>query len=196
VPVVPGQLAARRRPARRPRMPRAAAADRVKSFPSDEGAKLEVPAVSFTFGPEWARDTGCCGKPIGCTNMSPACLMRGHPWKRWHRLLKPASGPSCPPGPAIASTSHAQDCGAWCRGHGAGDRTGWARGGRRQPSRGAATLHRNRTGHLASWRGRGCYVFSMLRECGCLFHGTGTSQSSAPSTAGSQTNRWSTMTRG
>jgi len=42
--------------------------------------------VSFTFGPEWAKDTGCCGKPRGCTNTGPACLMRGHPWKRRHAL--------------------------------------------------------------------------------------------------------------
>ncbi len=42
--------------------------------------------MSFGFGPEWARDTGCCGKPVGCTNMSPACLMRGHPWKRRHAM--------------------------------------------------------------------------------------------------------------
>jgi GH25 family lysozyme M1 (1,4-beta-N-acetylmuramidase) len=42
--------------------------------------------VSFGFGPEWARDTGCCAKPIGCTYTGPACLMRGHPWKRRHAL--------------------------------------------------------------------------------------------------------------
>ena len=38
------------------------------------------------FGPEWARDTGCCAKPAGCTNPGPACLMRGHPWKRRHAM--------------------------------------------------------------------------------------------------------------
>ncbi len=48
--------------------------------------------MSFTFGPEWARDTGCCAKPAGCTNMSPACLMRGHPWKRRHAQATPAAG--------------------------------------------------------------------------------------------------------
>jgi GH25 family lysozyme M1 (1,4-beta-N-acetylmuramidase) len=42
--------------------------------------------VSFGFGPEWARDTGCCAKPAGCTHTGPACLMRGHPWKRRHAL--------------------------------------------------------------------------------------------------------------
>ncbi len=41
--------------------------------------------MSFGFGPEWARGTTCCGKPVGCTNMSGQCRMLGHPWKRWHR---------------------------------------------------------------------------------------------------------------
>lgn len=41
--------------------------------------------MSFGFGPEWARGTACCGKPVGCTNMSGQCRMLGHPWKRWHR---------------------------------------------------------------------------------------------------------------
>jgi hypothetical protein len=36
----------------------------------------------FAFGPAWARDTGCCGKPVGCTNMTGACLMRRHWWKQ------------------------------------------------------------------------------------------------------------------
>ena len=36
-------------------------------------------------GPAWARDTACCGKPTGCTNMSDQCRMLNHPWKRWHR---------------------------------------------------------------------------------------------------------------
>lgn len=34
------------------------------------------------YGPAWARNTTCCGKPIGCTNMSAQCLMRNHPWKQ------------------------------------------------------------------------------------------------------------------
>ncbi len=46
--------------------------------------------VSFCFGPAWARDTGCCGKPEGCTNTGPACLMRNHPWKRRHAQPGPA----------------------------------------------------------------------------------------------------------
>jgi hypothetical protein len=41
--------------------------------------------VSFGLGPEWARDTTCCAKPVGCTNMSGQCRMLNHPWKRWHR---------------------------------------------------------------------------------------------------------------
>jgi len=41
--------------------------------------------MSFGLGPAWARDTQCCGKPHGCTNMSGQCRMLGHPWKRWHR---------------------------------------------------------------------------------------------------------------
>jgi GH25 family lysozyme M1 (1,4-beta-N-acetylmuramidase) len=49
--------------------------------------------VSFTFGPAWARDTGCCAKPVGCTNTSPACLMLRHPWKRRHALTTPAAVP-------------------------------------------------------------------------------------------------------
>ena len=44
-----------------------------------------APAVSFGLGPAWARNTQCCGKPVGCTNMSGQCRMLGHPWKRWHR---------------------------------------------------------------------------------------------------------------
>ena len=34
------------------------------------------------YGPAWARHTTCCGKPVGCTNMSAQCLMRNHPWKQ------------------------------------------------------------------------------------------------------------------
>lgn len=30
-----------------------------------------------------ARD--CCGKPQGCTNESPECRYRQHPYKRWAR---------------------------------------------------------------------------------------------------------------
>ena len=37
---------------------------------------------SFALGPAWAARTGCCAKPEGCTNLSAACLMRSHPWKR------------------------------------------------------------------------------------------------------------------
>ena len=44
-------------------------------------------------GPAWARATQCCGKPVGCTNMSEQCRMTGHPWKRWHRE---EFGPPCP----------------------------------------------------------------------------------------------------
>lgn len=47
------------------------------------------PSMSFTFGPAWARSTGCCGKPAGCTNTGLACLMRGHPWKRRHAVTTP-----------------------------------------------------------------------------------------------------------
>jgi hypothetical protein len=47
--------------------------------------------VSFTFGPAWARDTGCCAKPVGCTNMSPACLMLRHPWKRRFAVRSPVT---------------------------------------------------------------------------------------------------------
>jgi len=36
-------------------------------------------------GPAWARNTTCCGKPFGCTNMSGQCRMLNHTWKRWHR---------------------------------------------------------------------------------------------------------------
>ncbi len=71
--------------------------------------------MSFGFGPEWARDTGCCAKPRGCTNMSPACLMLHHPWKRRHAMTSrrnwpvmfragaaPAELPP-PPGPLAAA---------------------------------------------------------------------------------------------
>jgi hypothetical protein len=37
--------------------------------------------VTFTYGPAWAAGTRCCGKPVGCTNMSDDCVMRHHPWK-------------------------------------------------------------------------------------------------------------------
>jgi len=51
-------------------------------------------------GPAWARATTCCGKPVGCTNMSDQCRMRNHPWKRW--LARTARHteecPSCVPG--------------------------------------------------------------------------------------------------
>src|SRR5258705_7819103 len=55
---------------------------------------IRAAAVSFGFGPEWARDTGCCGKPAACTNPSPACMMRGNPWKRRHALTTPQDTPA------------------------------------------------------------------------------------------------------
>jgi hypothetical protein len=39
----------------------------------------------FHYGPAWAAGTQCCGKPQGCTNMSDQCVLKNHPWKRWHR---------------------------------------------------------------------------------------------------------------
>ncbi len=56
--------------------------------------------VSFRFGPAWARDTGCCGKPAGCTNTSPGYLLRNHPRKRRH-----AQGPAETAEPAAAELS-------------------------------------------------------------------------------------------
>ncbi len=41
----------------------------------------------FGLGPAWAWDTQCCGKPVGCTNVSSQCRMQGHLWKRWHARL-------------------------------------------------------------------------------------------------------------
>jgi hypothetical protein len=51
------------------------------------------PPGEFGFGPAWARDTGCCAKPAGCTNMTGVCLMRNHPWKRAHAQPPPAEEP-------------------------------------------------------------------------------------------------------
>lgn len=48
----------------------------------------------FAFGPAWARGTLCCGKPVGCTNMSDQCVLRNHPWKR-HNLDR-ILGKECP----------------------------------------------------------------------------------------------------
>jgi hypothetical protein len=48
------------------------------------------------FGPDWASDTGCCGKPVGCTNLTEACLMRRHWWKRRH------AGETIDEAPAVA----------------------------------------------------------------------------------------------
>lgn len=39
----------------------------------------------FHMGPAWVQGSQCCGKPVGCTNMSDQCRMLNHPWKRWHR---------------------------------------------------------------------------------------------------------------
>lgn len=61
----------------------------------------------FGFGPAWARNTTCCGKPVGCTNMSGQCRMLNHPWKRWHRETygppDPVLGAECP---ACGDTYH------------------------------------------------------------------------------------------
>jgi hypothetical protein len=37
--------------------------------------------ATFSFGPTYARDTGCCGKPVGCSNTGEECLHRNHQWK-------------------------------------------------------------------------------------------------------------------
>jgi len=67
----------------------------IVAFPQVSGIEQgrSWPGMSFTFGPEWARDTGCCAKPVGCTNTTPACLMRGHPWKRRYALTTPPDSP-------------------------------------------------------------------------------------------------------
>src|SRR6266702_7538859 len=64
-------------------------------------------AVSFGSGPEWARDTGCCGKPAGCTCTGPACLMRGHPGNGDTRCLLPALKGGDYPARARKTTRHA-----------------------------------------------------------------------------------------
>jgi hypothetical protein len=62
-----------------------------------------VTGQTFGFGPAWARGSGCCAKPEGCSIMTEPCLMLNHPWKRWHREkygqepAAPAAGPDdCP----------------------------------------------------------------------------------------------------
>ena len=49
------------------------------------GMRVQMSEEEFGLGPRWAWGGTCCGKPVGCTNMSDQCRMLNHPWKRWHR---------------------------------------------------------------------------------------------------------------
>ena len=45
----------------------------------------------FRYGPEFVGHADCCGKPQGCTNLSPTCLFRNSPLK-YPELADPAPG--------------------------------------------------------------------------------------------------------
>lgn len=61
------------------------AVDQAKEVCVMAGAERQASAANdFEFGPAWSGNR-CCGKPVGCTNVSSGCQMLNHPWKR--RLL-------------------------------------------------------------------------------------------------------------
>lgn len=48
----------------------------------DSQAEFSLMAPGFAMGPAWTAGSQCCGKPVGCTNMSDQCSMTNHPWKQ------------------------------------------------------------------------------------------------------------------